>query len=581
VHLLLTGLLTKDPATMRTRPLRLLAGIAATAMLASTSLWLTSTPATADTSTTSAAAALSPTSVSVTWAPSGADVKSWSVLATRDADRVTVGMQTVSATATSARFDYLTPGVTYHFTIAGTGAPSGTVWASAKVTTPADALCAGVTPCVAVDANTSTGASTGVGLGLLQGLTSRTDPTRITPLSLNYQRIDAWNTTSFTAAKQAGGKIDVVLSDAWRRYTRQTYGQNKNPWESWDTYRTFIVGVVQWHLDHGLVPDFWEIQNEPDQAAWYSSPTGAAPTRDLVLQQFQVAHDAIRSVLPGAMIVGPSTGSFFPTPGALIDMVSFLDAAVARNLRFDVIAWHELGGNCGGTCEGGPRGIAQNVTTLRALLAQRPTLGQPAVHINEFGSQAAVAHPGYAAGYLSVLAASGVTAAGSSCWDAVYNGKTYNGCNSDPGIMDHLVMPDGKTPRAAWFVWKAYAAMTGPRVPATSSLLDSSVHATHSTTGVIDVLVGRHGASTATASPVVRVAVPARVNKVRVDITTIAPTTGASAPTTATRNLNVTGGVVDLGKVSVPAGAAVAIRITGATSTATTALRAAIPTATK
>jgi hypothetical protein len=566
---------------MRTRlrrPLRLLVSIT---MLASATLWLASAPATADTSTTSAAVALSPTSVSVTWAPTGAAVTSWSVLATRDADRVTVGMQTLSATSTSARFDYLTPGVTYRFTIAGTGASTGSVWASAKVTTPADALCAGASPCVAVNANTSTGASTGVGLGLLQGLTSRTDPTRITPLSLNYQRIDAWNTTSFTAATQAGGKIDVVLSDAWRRYARQTFGQNRNPWESWDTYRTFIVGVVQWHVDHGLVPDFWEIQNEPDQAAWYGSPTGAAPTRDLILQQFEVAHDAIRSVLPGAMIVGPSTGSFFPTQGALIDMVSFLDAAVARSLRFDVIAWHEMGANCSGACDGGPRGIAQNVTTLRSLLAQRPSLGQPAVHINEFGSQVAVAHPGYAAGYLSVLAASEVTAAASSCYPAVYDGKSYDGCNSDPGTMDHLVMPDGKTPRAAWFVWKAYAAMTGPRVPATSSLLDSSVHATHSTTGVIDLLIGRHGASTTAASPVVRVAVPAKVNKVRVEITTIVPTTGASTPTTATRNVNVSGGVVDLGKVSVPAGAAVTIRITGTTSAATTALKAAIPTVTK
>jgi hypothetical protein len=66
-----------------------------------------------------------------------------------------------------------------------------------------------------------------------------------------------------------------------------------------------------------------------------------------------------------------------------------------------------------------------------------------------------------------------------------------------------------------------------------------------------------------------------------VDITTIVPTSGASAPTTTTRNVNVSGGVVDLGKVSVPAGAAVAIRITGATASATTALKTAIPTAAK
>lgn len=535
----------------------------------------------ADTTTTAVASAASPTTIDVQWVLTGAPVTSWVVLATRSADRSVVGMQTVCATCTATRFSYLTPGDTYQLTVAGVGAPSGTVWATATAATPADPLCAGTTPCVAVETTTSIGTSTGTGLGLLHGLTSRTDPARVSPLSLNYHRIAAWDPTAFTNAKATGGQIDVLLSDAWLRYAVQTFGRTMNPWEDWEAYRLFVVGVVQWHLDHGQVPDFWEIQNEPDQAAWYRTATlvGAEPTRERVLQQFEVAHDAIRSVLPAAKVVGPSVGSFYPGSGALVDLVSFLDAAAAKGLRFDVIAWHEMGGSCGGGCDGGPRGIAQHIATLRGLLAERPSLGQPDVHVNEFGGPDTVAVPGYAAGYLAAFAATGVAKAASSCWPAVYSGKSYDGCFHDPGTMDHLVMPDGSTPRAAWWVWRAYAAMTGLRVPATTSLVGASVHATRSSAGVVDVLVGRHGGGTSSASPRVRVSVPDKVRKVLVEITTIAPTDGASTPSTVSRSLRVSGGIVDLGTLLIPADAAVTLRITGADAASTTALKAPLVSA--
>jgi hypothetical protein len=351
-----------------------------------------------------------------------------------------------------------------------------------------------------------------------------------------------------------------------------------NPWESWEEYRAFVTGVVQWHLFHGLVPDFWEIQNEPDQRQWYPTPVaGMEPTRERVLQQFQVAHDAIRSVLPDAKIVGPSVGTFDPIPGALVDLVSFLDAAAARDLRFDVLAWHEAGGDCGAACDGGPRGVVHHMATLRGLLAQRPSLGHPDVHINEFAGPYNFHKPGSMVGYFAAFAESGVDRAGASCWNAVYDGsgRSYNGCFYDPGTMDSLLMPNGATPTATWWVWSAYAAMTGQRVAATSSLPDSSVLATVSPTGAIDLLIGRHSLSLADVPLRVRLVAPPGVRKVKVTTTVIPHVIGVVTPTTSSRTLSISGGTIDLGTVTMTANAAVAIQIAGADATSTTALRAA------
>jgi hypothetical protein len=523
----------------------------------------------ADTSTTATATVASPTQITISWpAPSATvTVTKWIVLASRSADGAIAGMQTVCGTCTSATFDYLSPGTTYRFAVAGLGAPSGTIWASRTATTATDPICAGVTqPCTAVDATRSIAPTTGVGLGLLRGLTTRTSAASVAPLSLNYHRIGAWEPERFATARQAGGQIDIVLSDAWPRYAQATYGRQLNPWEDWDGYRRFIVGIVQWHRAHGLVPDYWEIQNEPDLAIWYPTPTvGQGPTEARVLQQFAVAHDTIRSVLPDAKIVGPSVGNFDPIPGAVISLGSFLDFAARNGLRFDVIAWHEVGGDCGGRCDGGPRGIAQHLTTVRSLLAQHPALGEPELHINEFGDPRTVGDAGYAVGYFAAMAATGVTKGSSACWPVRYDLRTYDGCFYDPGTLDSLLTPDGASPTASWWVWRSYAQMTGQRVVSSVSQPDMSVHATKATDGSVSVLLGRHEAGlkdpVATA---VRIAVGNGRGQARVTITSIPATLiGAVTPTTSVRDVAVTKGVIDLGSLTIPDGAAVAITIAG------------------
>jgi hypothetical protein len=214
--------------------------------------------------------------------------------------------------------------------------------------------------------------------------------------------------------------------------------------------------------------------------------------------------------------------------------------------------------------------------TVRGLLEQRPSLGSPDLHVNEFGGPYSFHKPGTAVGYFAALASSGVTKAGSSCWAALYDGRSYDGCFYDPGTMDSLLMPDGSTPTAVWWAWQAYAQMTtGERLAATASLADSSVFATRSPTGTIDLLVGRHGPTSGNAQVRVRIAVPAAVRKVQVETTSIPHTIGPASPTTTTRVVKVSNGVVDLGSLTMSPDAALVLRISGADSVSTTALRSA------
>jgi hypothetical protein len=523
-------------------------------------------PARADTTTPATAKVLSPTEVTVSWSAPSSPATSW-VVAAALPDGSLAGRQTACGSCTSTTFDYLTPGTAYRFTVAGLGATTGTVWGNATATTPRAPLCSASAACVSVDTTSTADAATGIGLGLLRGLTPRTDPQRIDALNLQYERIGAWEEPAFASARRGGGDIDVVLSDGWNRYTIQQAGKLMNPWEDWDLYRQFVTGVVYWHIAHGLVPEYWEIQNEPEQTAWYKTTAAdMGPTTERILEQFRVAHDAIRAQLPNAAIVGPSLGSFEPAANALIDMPRFLDFVVAKSLRFDVIAWHAMGGECAGLCDAGPRSIASQVASVRHLIAQRPALGHPELHINEFGGPATVADPGYAVGYFAALAHSSVDRAGSSCWPATYGDRSYDGCYYDPGTMDNLLMPDGSTPRAAWLVWQAYAQADGDVVATSASQPDLSVFGATTNDGTVKVLVGRHPATgrAAAPDPVLRIKVSPLASRVNVVVTTISATDAGATPTSrAYNNVKVSRGVVDLGSLHLPAGTAAVVDISG------------------
>jgi hypothetical protein len=404
----------------------------------------------------------------------------------------TVGWGTLivtGGTSTSGVVDWLVPGRHYRFGIVAQGAGATPASATTDATTPPPRGCLVTSPCVGVDTTTSTGNAQRIGNGVLHGITNQTPQALLTPLATTGWRIAPFDSDRYRAARGAGGSITLVLSDAWTINNWAGTSVARNPWDDWTAYANTIKFTVQWQQNSGLAPDYWDIQNEPDNRSYYSSKS--PPTRALILQQFQVAYDAIKQVQPNAKIIGPSLGGpIINDTTQLVDMNSFLADAAAHNMHYDAISWHELGGGqAPGVFDGAPRSVAEHVSWIRALLASHPTLGNPPLFVNEYGATWAQGIPGSETGYLAALEASGVSSAIHSCWPVTGPSGWVDTCFDQRGLLDGLISLDGRaTP--AWWVHREYAAMTGTKAKADGNNPALPAYATRLPSGEIDVLVG-------------------------------------------------------------------------------------------
>jgi hypothetical protein len=408
-----------------------------------------------------------------------------------------IGKQSACLSCTSTVISGLAPGRTYTMGVVSidwAGQSSGPAWATAA--TPADSCTGGAGICVSVDPARTSGALSHVGNGYNLGFTTMTPLSALAllrPRAWRISPVDAW---AFNSVRQLGASVSVLLSNTWAYYYWDASANRvvRNPWEDWEGYRQFVVKVVQWHVYNNLLPDEWEIQNEPD-GNYYGA--ASPPTRDKILQQFRVAHDAIRSVLPDAVIVGPSIATFdVDDRTALLNLTDFLDFAAAAALKFDVISWHELGTEFGES-DSDPDSIVQHVQTVRNLLAKRPSLGNPRLSINEYGAPWYQSVPGASVRYFAALEKAGVASAQHSCFpvaDASSGVSTwYDTCTSQPGLLNGLRTASGGTAADYW-AHEAYAAMSGTGASTTSNNDFVDALATVAPDGSITVLIGRaHG----------------------------------------------------------------------------------------
>lgn len=421
--------------------------------------------------------AASPTSLRVGWT-STAQPASWWVIVTGADDR-SVGQRTACGTCRSVTVDHLAPASRYFVRIvdvAGSG-EFGTFSAPVAASTPAASGCAGVgtSTCVLVDATRKLGAATGVGTGSLHSITAGTDPARVQALRPSAWRVSALDLDKARLARQYGGSLTLILSDPWMVATASA-----SPWLTWDLYRWWVGAVVDIQVANGLVPDYWEIQNEPQLSAY----AGGAPTAELIAQQYAVAAQVIRQKLPGAKVLGPSSG-YVTFGSGLLPLDGFLGAIARAGTAVDAVAWHEIGAGCLGYCDGSPRAVLQHADDARSALGAKAT-STPLV-VNEWGAPWNASQPGAVVGYLSSLAYAGVSVANPACWGT--------SCGAQPGTLDGLLMPDGSTPTDAWFAHQAYAAMTGDgRTLVDSTVADpeASVISTVDGGGTVRILLGRH-----------------------------------------------------------------------------------------
>lgn len=443
---------------------------------------------------TSAKATARAGGVDVTW-ESAVDGHRWKVLAFSDGRYM--GQRTFAGTARAGRVDHLTPGTAITIWVVAVSADGWWgVWTTAPaVTLPRDPSCPATSgTCVHVNARTTTGPATGTGLGILHGVTSETDPARVSALSPRHWRISALDYDRFLLAEASGATTTALLSDPWSWYTMRPDGRVAAPWEDFAIYRWWVTTIAGWHQQAGLIPDRWEVQNEPSD---HTFDPAYPMTPALLVEQHAVAAEAIRSVFPDAEVVGPAVSPFLFGHGTS-DVEAFVTQSATRDYGLGALTWHENTGACT-TCDGGPASVRQHLDDARAAL-QAAGMGDLPIDITEYGAPYEQLQPGAIVGYLSALAGGGVRYGGTTCWERPSaSGAIENSCFATPGTLDGLLETDGKTPTDAWWTYRAYAqlASTGARL-AVTSVDDPAASAVASVgTAGVRTLIGRHVGCTA------------------------------------------------------------------------------------
>ena len=375
-----------------------------------------------------------------------------------------------------------------------------------------------------------------------------------------------------------GASITDLLSDDWVE-THSLAGYAFTPWSDWSGYSQWVTADVQaveaLAAKRGFTVSYWDIQNEPFAGGYYT-PSASPPQTETVAnveEQFLLAYRAIKAADPNARVIGPSLIGW--KAGAAdnqvdgIDMRTFLDFCAANGIRFDAFSFHA---NISYPLEGWyepddspaqPAQIQTDVAQLRSMIAERPSLGNPQILVNEYGSPDTSELPGWNVGWIAALDQAGVAGAGRSCWD---------GCGPS---LDGLLTADGSQPRPAFWVYSFYAHMTGATVPVTSSFTDVTGVASVASDGTISVLLGRHQNCTSAislecpsfaAEPVtVQIQVPG-ANSATVTLATIPMGTTEASPlyqlTPSRFTVPVTNGVVSLSTPALRDGDAVEITVT-------------------
>ena len=319
--------------------------------------------------------------------------------------------------------------------------------------------------CITVDAATPTGPVDHAGAGFNLLPSADTNSRELSNLGATmYRSVPApgsaglYNWGSWSAASASGARTTLILSDLWAQ-TAKNGGPPPTPWSNWSAYTSWVRSTVQNVLASGQRVDYWDVYNEPGWNNYYSAADFASETPDDLLQQFLVSYQAIKSVDPGAAIVGPSIGewSLTPLPPNNLthepDLGTFLRFAAMHGLQLAAVAWHDNGKT--------PATIYADAEATWNLIRSLPGLGHPQMFLDEYGSRWTQPVPGWDVGYLSTIARAGIASAERSCWDS---------CTL--ATLDGLLTDGGQARTSDYWVRSTYAEMTG-QTAASSTSTDS------------------------------------------------------------------------------------------------------------
>lgn len=354
--------------------------------------------------------------------------------------------------------------------------------------------CRSTGACLTIDGTQTRGATRLRAQGFLHGITRTTDATRVSSLRPQHWRLS--ETRTYDLAKKHGAETTWIISDSWyqKNYSKER-GEVIPPWENWLRYEAFVRDLVRRSIESGRRVDYWDVINEP------GTPQTGDGNVALYLEEYRRAHGAIRSVDPNAKIVGPSIGTFadepYPVTGYRtsqrdIDLRTFLDYADQFALRFDGLSWHEHTSN-GREANPlrSPEDLVDHVTRARRLIAETSMNRSMEIHVNEYTQWESRDIPGWTAGWVRALEEANVDVSMRACALEREGGSApFSSCAV--GALDGLLRKDERSTRPVYWVYRAYADMTGQRIPASSGARLSAYATRNDERGDVRVLLGRH-----------------------------------------------------------------------------------------
>lgn len=141
----------------------------------------------------------------------------------------------------------------------------------------------------------------------------------------------------------------------------------------WDNFlRQVVTDLKANNMIEGLEIDLW---NEADSSGFW------AKSRSQYLQTYNWAYHRLRELLPGTLLVGPST-SQQPTTGNTF-WTDWMSNVIANGSIPDIYSWHLLGGQ-GGFSNGPQDDAGFSISQLTTI---RNTYGAPVrpYQVNEYG----------------------------------------------------------------------------------------------------------------------------------------------------------------------------------------------------
>lgn len=290
--------------------------------------------------------------------------------------------------------------------------------------------------------------------------------------ALRIQNVRGASAELHATAKAIGARMTWLLSNDWRAQSLVGAGRVLRPWDDWNAYGGWVQAMAT-GLRAIYPSEYIDVQNEP-YVAFFPEDPNMVVGNDVLADQIRVASEAIRRGDPAAKVVAPAFGTYV---GAVLR--SFLDESVERGIRLDALAWHELDPT-GTSVNHLPSELVGHVDTVRTWLAERPSLGQPEIHINEYGNKPTNRLAGWTAGFIAAVEQADVDVAMRTCFTSEECAGTAS--LTDPGTGQTL---------APYWVHRFYADQTGRRLASGSTNSNVSTFATRDG-DTVRVLVGRH-----------------------------------------------------------------------------------------